>query len=124
MGIKINLAIVVAVFCGLASYADYFTPNIDDDAIVYFKLANQLIHHLNPHSLSIAEDMSGLPGLAAPLETGGLGFDYRMSMGVPDYWIKLIKDQKDEDWNVGQIFHELTSHRADEKVVSYAENRP
>jgi len=104
------------------SYADYFTPNIDDEAIVYFKLANRLIHEINPQALVIAEDMSGLPGLAAPLEAGGLGFDYRMSMGVPDNWIKLIKDQKDEDWNVGQIFHELTSHRADEKVVSYAES--
>jgi len=104
------------------SYNDYFTPNIDDDAIVYFKLANRLIHDLNPHALSIAEDMSGLPGLASPLTAGGLGFDYRMSMGVPDNWIKLIKEQKDEEWNVGQIFHELTSHRADEKVVSYAES--
>ncbi len=103
-------------------YNDYFTPNIDDDAIVYFKLANKLIHAINPNALSIAEDMSGLPGLAAPLTAGGLGFNFRMSMGVPDYWIKLIKEQKDEDWNVGQIFHELTSHRADEKVVSYAES--
>lgn len=104
------------------SYSDYFTPNIDDDAIVYFKLANQLIHDINPDALSIAEDMSGLPGLAVPQADGGLGFDYRMSMGIPDYWIKLIKDHKDEEWNVGQLFHELTSHRADEKVVSYAES--
>ena len=104
------------------SYSDYFTPNIDDEAIVYFKLANRLIHDYNPAALSIAEDMSGLPGLAAPLYTGGLGFDYRMSMGVPDYWIKVIKELPDEAWNVGQIFHELTSHRADEKVVSYAES--
>ena len=104
------------------SYDDYFTPNIDDEAITYFKLANQLIHTINPHALSIAEDMSGLPGLAAPLFSGGLGFDYRMSMGVPDYWIKIIKELKDEEWNVGQLFHELTSHRADEKVVSYAES--
>lgn len=104
------------------SYNDYFTPNIDDEAIVYFKLANRLIHDFNPRALSIAEDMSGLPGLAAPLEAGGLGFDYRMSMGVPDYWIKLIKEVPDQEWNVGQIFHELTSHRADEKVVSYAES--
>ncbi len=104
------------------SYSDYFTPNIDDEAIVYFKLANRLIHEINPNALSIAEDMSGLPGLAAPLSAGGLGFDYRMSMGVPDNWIKLIKEFKDEEWNVGQIFHELTSHRADEKVVSYAES--
>jgi 1,4-alpha-glucan branching enzyme len=105
-----------------SSYSDYFTPNIDDEAIVYLKLANQLIHEINPNALSIAEDMSGLPGLAAPLSAGGLGFDYRMSMGVPDNWIKLIKEQKDEEWNVGQIFHELTSRRADEKVVSYAES--
>ena len=104
------------------NYGDYFTPNIDDEAIVYFKIANRLIHELNPNALSIAEDMSGLPGLAAPLTAGGLGFDYRMSMGVPDYWIKVIKELKDEEWNVGQIFHELTSHRADEKVVSYAES--
>ncbi len=104
------------------SYSDYFTPNIDDEAIVYFRLANRLIHDLYPQALSIAEDMSGLPGLAAPLSAGGLGFDYRMSMGVPDYWIKLIKDHKDEDWNVGQLFHELTSRRADEKVVSYCES--
>ena len=104
------------------SYSDYFTPNIDDEAIVYFKLANRLMHDINPNALSVAEDMSGLPGLAAPLEAGGLGFDYRMSMGVPDYWIKVIKELKDEEWNVGQIFHELTSHRADEKVVSYAES--
>jgi len=104
------------------SYSDYFTPNIDDEAIVYFKLANRLVHEINPKAVVIAEDMSGLPGLAAPLSAGGLGFDYRMSLGVPDYWIKIIKEQKDEDWNVGQIFHELTSHRADEKVVSYAES--
>jgi len=104
------------------SYSDYFTPNIDEEAIVYFKLANRLIHDFNPGALSIAEDMSGLPGLAAPLEVGGLGFDYRMSMGVPDYWIKLIKELQDQEWNVGQIFHELTSHRADEKVVSYCES--
>jgi 1,4-alpha-glucan branching enzyme len=103
-------------------YNDYFTPNIDDEAIVYFKLANKLAHDINPQALVIAEDMSGLPGLAAPLSTGGLGFDYRMSLGVPDYWIKIIKEQKDEEWDVGQIFHELTSHRADEKVVSYAES--
>lgn len=104
------------------NYGDYFTPNIDEGAVVYFKLANQLIHDFRPQALSIAEDMSGLPGLAAPLSAGGLGFDYRMSMGVPDYWIKVIKELRDEDWNVGQIFHELTSHRADEKVVSYAES--
>ena len=103
-------------------YGDYFTPNIDDEAIVYFKLANRLIHECNQNALSIAEDMSGLPGLASPIKAGGLGFDFRMSMGVPDYWIKMIKELKDEEWNVGQIFHELTSHRADEKVVSYAES--
>jgi 1,4-alpha-glucan branching enzyme len=103
------------------SYDDYFSPNLDDEAVIYLMLANKLIHAINPHAVAIAEDMSGLPGLAASFEIGGIGFDYRLAMGVPDYWIKVIKELKDEEWNVGQIFHELTSHRADEKVVSYAE---
>lgn len=104
------------------SYNDYFSPNLDYEAVVYFKLANKLIHQVKEKALSIAEDMSGLPGLAAPLEKGGLGFDYRMSMGVPDYWIKLIKEKKDEHWEVGDIFYQMTAHRMDEKVVSYAES--
>lgn len=103
------------------SYDDYFNPNLDEEAIVYFMLANKLIHAINPQAISIAEDMSGLPGLAASYEMDGIGFNYRLAMGVPDYWIKVIKEFNDDEWSMGQIFHELTSHRADEKVISYAE---
>lgn len=103
------------------SYDDYFSPNLDEEAVVYFKLTNKLIREVKPNAVAIAEDMSGLPGLAAPFEMGGIGFDYRLAMGVPDYWIKVIKERKDEDWNVSEIFRELTIHRADEKVISYAE---
>ncbi|MDR1860505.1 MAG: alpha amylase C-terminal domain-containing protein [Bacteroidales bacterium] len=103
-------------------YAQYFTPNIDVEAIVYLQLANKLIHQISPVALSIAEEMSGLPGLAAPMQDGGIGFDYRMAMGVPDFWIKIIKELPDEAWDVGHIFYELTSKRQDEKVVSYAES--
>lgn len=103
-------------------YNDYFTPNLDYEAVTYFKLANKLIHEVKPSALSIAEDMSGLPGLGASLSDGGLGFDLRLSMGVPDYWIKLIKEKKDEKWEVGDIFYQMTAHRNDEKVVSYAES--
>ena len=103
-------------------YDDYFNDGLDQDAFSYFIMANRLIHEINPNALSIAEEMSGLPGLATPFEDGGLGFDYRMAMGVPDFWIKLIKEVPDENWDVGTIFYELTSKRLDEKVVSYAES--
>ncbi len=103
-------------------YGDYFSPNLDYEAVVYFKLANKLIHQVKEKALSIAEDMSGLPGLAAPLSKGGLGFDMRLSMGVPDYWIKMIKEKSDELWEVGDIFYQMTAHRMDEKVVCYAES--
>lgn len=103
-------------------YDDYFTSGLDQDAFSYFIMANRLIHQLNPGALSIAEEVSGLPGLATPHKDGGVGFDYRMAMGVPDFWIKLIKEVPDEKWDVGTIFHELTSKRQDEKVVSYAES--
>jgi len=103
-------------------YDDYFNEGLDQEAFTYFIMANRLIHEINPNALSIAEEMSGLPGLATPFKDGGVGFDYRMAMGVPDFWIKLIKEVSDEKWDVGYIFHELTSKRLDEKVVSYAES--
>ncbi len=105
-----------------SSYDDYFTDDVDEDALAYFYLANKLIHQIKPEGLSIAEDMSGMPGLAFPIEKGGLGFDMRLAMGIPDYWIKLLKESSDENWRVGSIWHELTNRRKDERVVSYAES--
>jgi 1,4-alpha-glucan branching enzyme len=102
-------------------YSLYFDGNQDDDALVYLALANRLVKEINPNAMTIAEDMSGMPGLAAPIEHGGFGFDFRMSMGIADYWIKWIKELRDEQWNVGDIFHELTAKRSDEKTISYAE---
>lgn len=104
------------------SYDDYFGGNIDQDALVYLRMANQLVHDVNSSAITIAEDTSGLPGLAAPIVDGGIGFDYRFNMGVPDLWIKMLKDQRDEDWNMGKLFHELTSHRPEEKTINYAES--
>jgi 1,4-alpha-glucan branching enzyme len=103
-------------------YAMYFDGNQDEDAITYLILANKLIHQVNPHAITVAEEMSGMPGLAVSSEDGGYGFDYRMAMGVPDYWIKIIKEVPDEKWDVSQLYHELTSKRKDEKTVSYAES--
>src|SRR6056297_103277 len=105
-----------------SSYDDYYSPNLDFEATTYLTLANKLIKETKAHSISIAEDMSGFPGLAVPLSHGGIGFDYRMAMGVPDYWIKTIKEKSDDEWDVGNIFYQLTSKRNDEKVVSYAES--
>ena len=104
------------------SYADYYDGNQDTNAIVYLTLANKLIHEINPHAITIAEEMSGMPGLAIKIKDGGIGFDYRMAMGIPDYWIKLLKEKKDEDWHPTSIFWELTNRRADEKTISYVES--
>lgn len=103
-------------------YGDYFNGNQDGNAICYLSLANKLIHEVNPNAITIAEEVSGMPGLAAPIKDGGYGFDYRMAMNVPDYWIKIIKEKKDEDWHPSGIFWELTNRRADEKCISYAES--
>jgi 1,4-alpha-glucan branching enzyme len=104
------------------SYDDYYNGSQDTNAIVYLTLANKLIHELNPRAITIAEEMSGMPGLAAKIDDGGIGFDYRMAMGIPDYWIKLLKEKKDEDWKPSSIFWELTNRRADEKTISYVES--
>ncbi len=107
---------------GFSSYEDYFGGDVDEDALVYLALANRLIHQLRPDAVTIAEDVSGMPGLARPDEEGGTGFDYRFAMGVPDYWIRLTKDAPDEHWHMGGLWHELNNRRSDEKTISYAES--
>lgn len=106
-------------FCG---YGDYFNGHQDDNAICYLTLANLLIHEVNPRAITIAEEVSGMPGLASPFKDGGYGFDYRMAMNVPDYWIKTIKECRDEDWKPSSMFWELTNRRADEQNISYCES--
>jgi len=101
-------------------YMDYFSGEVDEEAYTYLALANEVIHEVNPDAVTVAEDVSGMPGLAAPAADGGCGFDYRMAMGVSDCWFKLF-DIPDEDWNMWTLWHELTNRRADERVVSYVE---
>jgi 1,4-alpha-glucan branching enzyme len=104
------------------SYDDYFDGRQDEDALIYLYLANKLIHYIKPGALTIAEEMSGMPGIAADIAKKGYGFDFRLSMGVPDYWIKLIKETIDEDWDMGKLMYELTQHRPEEKIISYCES--
>ena len=106
-------------FC---NYTDYFNGHQDDNAICYLTLANCLIHEVNSHAITIAEEVSGMPGLAAKFKDGGYGFDYRMAMNIPDYWIKTIKELPDEEWKPSSIFWEVKNRRSDERTISYCES--
>lgn len=103
-------------------YNEYFGPAADEDAIVYMMLANYMIHKLHPYALSIAEDVSGMPALCRPVAEGGIGFDYRLGMAIPDMWIKLLKETRDDDWDMGHLVHTLTNRRYMEKTIAYAES--
>ena len=103
-------------------YGKYFSDNTDDEAITYLQLANELIRQVNPKAITVAEDMSGMPGMCLPISAGGVGFDYRLAMGQPDMWIKLIKETRDEDWDMWRIWGELTGKRPMEKYIGYAES--
>jgi len=105
-----------------SDYSQYFSVDTDLDAITYLQFANELIREIRPDAITIAEDMSGMPGMCLPVKDGGIGFDYRLSMGVPDLWIKTIKERRDEDWSMNQLWHELTSHRPHEKTIGYSES--
>ncbi|MBW1647426.1 MAG: alpha amylase C-terminal domain-containing protein [Deltaproteobacteria bacterium] len=105
-----------------SSYEEYFGDTVDPDALTYLGLANRLVHALRPDAVTIAEDVSGMPALAASAQEGGIGFDYRFAMGVPDYWIRLVKDTPDEQWPMGTLWHELTNRRREERTISYAES--
>lgn len=105
-----------------SGYDDYFSGNVDLDAVVYLMLANEVAHAVRPDAITIAEDVSGMAGLARPVADGGIGFDYRLAMGVPDMWIRLLKELKDEDWSLSGIYHEMVNRRPQEKCIAYAES--
>jgi 1,4-alpha-glucan branching enzyme len=100
----------------------YFRQGVEWDAVTYLQLANTLVHGMNPLAITIAEDVTGMPGLTFPVEEGGLGFDYRLGMGIPDYWIKLLKEYRDEDWGIHEIWHVLNDRLPHVKTVAYAES--
>ncbi len=104
------------------SNSKYFSYNTHVEAITYLQLANELIRQVNPKALTIAEDMSGMPGMCLPIEDGGGGFDYRLGMGLPDMWIRMVKSQWDEDWDVGRMWGEMCLRRPGEGTVSYVES--
>ncbi len=120
-GVTSMLYLHHGMYHAFTSYDDYFGSMVDLEALVYLGLANKVIHQVRPDAITIAEDVSGMPGLAAPAGTAGsIGFDYRLAMGVTDYWFKLF-DLPDEDWSMGGLWHELTNRRKDERTISYVE---
>lgn len=108
--------------CAFGPYHTYFSLNTDTEAVTYLQLASELARQVNPNAILIAEDMSAMPGLCLPIEDGGIGFDYRLAMGEPDMWIKILKEQRDEDWDLWHIWSELCGRRPKEKVIGYVES--
>ncbi len=102
-------------------YDKYFY-DVDWDAVTYLQLANDVIHEFKKYSISIAEDVSGMPGLCRRPEEGGLGFDYRLGMGIPDFWIKILKEKSDEEWDIYEMWNVLSNRRYKEKTIAYAES--
>lgn len=107
---------------GFGSYDDYLRHGVDDDAVVYLQLACDLAHAVRPSCLAIAEDVSGMVGLCRPTAEGGIGFDYRLAMGLPDFWIRLLRDVRDEDWRMEDIFGTLCNRRHMERHIAYCES--
>ena len=107
---------------GFDSPEKYFSMNTDTEAVTYLQLATELCRQVCPHAILIAEDMSAMPGMCLPIKDGGIGFDYRLAMGQPDLWVRLLEDVPDENWDLGHIFYELTIRRPGEKVIGYCES--
>ncbi len=103
-------------------YDKYFVDGVDWDALIYLQLANEITHELNPNAITIAEDMSGMPGLCREIDHGGIGFDFRLGMGIPDFWIKYLKEKRDEDWNIDELWSVMSNRRYKESTVAYTES--
>jgi 1,4-alpha-glucan branching enzyme len=103
-------------------YHEYFGPSVDEEGVVYLMLANELLHQLYPNVITVAEDVSGMPALCLPLSLGGVGFDYRLAMAIPDLYIKWLKEKEDSEWDMSHLCWTLTNRRHGEKTIAYAES--
>ena len=103
-------------------YHEYFGDGVDEDGVIYMMLANEMLHNLYPETITIAEDVSGMPALCVPLSLGGVGFDYRLAMAVPDLYIKWLKEKQDSEWDMGTLSFTLTNRRHGEKTIAYCES--
>ena len=104
------------------NYDEYFGLVTDTDSFLYLMLSNYLLHEHYSEVVTIAEDVSGMPTLCRPVQEGGAGFDYRLAMAIPDKWIKILKEIKDEDWDLGNIVHTLENRRWKEANIAYVES--
>lgn len=100
----------------------FFDDSVNRDAITYLTLANKLIHEFRPSAVTIAEDVSGMPGMCIPIEDGGVGFDYRLGMAIPDFWIKYLKEVPDEDWDIHLMWNVLMNRLPAVGTVTYCES--
>lgn len=108
-------------------YDEYFNDAlVENDAILYLTLVNDMLHQLRDEDhrvITISEEVSGMATMCRPISEGGMGFDYRLAMGIPDKWIELLKTPVlDEDWNMGNIVYTLTNRRHLEPTIAYAES--
>ncbi|MEG1606639.1 MAG: alpha amylase C-terminal domain-containing protein [Mucinivorans sp.] len=109
-------------YADFGSYHSYFGDQVNRAALTYLSLANKLVKEVKPSAITIAEDVSGMPGLAVSLSDGGTGFDYRLAMAIPDFWIKYLKDTPDEQWDLWQMWDMMTNRLPNAKTIAYAES--
>lgn len=109
-------------YTDFGSYDSFFGDQVNEDSIRYLTLANKLVHELKPGAITISEDVSGMPGMTVPLESGGIGFDYRLGMNIPDYWVDLLENVKDEDWDLWQMWEQMSNRLPWIKTIAYAES--
>jgi 1,4-alpha-glucan branching enzyme len=89
---------------------------------VYLILIRLVLALTQKNVTTIAEDVSAFPGITLKIQEGGIGFDYRLNMAIPDFWINLLKNVKDEDWDIYKMVYSYKNVRQHEKVISYCES--
>ena len=109
-------------YTDFGSYQSFFGDGVNRPGITYLTLANKLVHEVKPEAITIAEEVSGMPAMTATIADGGIGFNYRLAMAVPDFWIKYIKDTPDEKWSLDEMWNIMSNRLPSTKTITYCES--
>ena len=77
--------------------------------IAFLQKLNAVVFSRYPNALMMAEDTSSYPGVTAPVENGGLGFNYKWNLGFTWNTLDVYEEKSGRTQQSGRSIDEFAA---------------